>query len=84
MTRKLEWGGPPHQPTKRPYRDTFLVYGALSLVVVLVAWLTGGSLLRAIIVALLFFGAASLWNVYRLRSRKQRDDDVGGDARDRP
>jgi Flp pilus assembly protein TadB len=81
MTRKLEWGGPPHQPAKRPYRDTFLVYGALALVVVLVAWLTGGSLGRAIVVALAFFGAATLWNVYRLRTRKDRDgDDAGADG----
>jgi Flp pilus assembly protein TadB len=84
MTRKLEWGGPPHQPTKRPYRDTFLVYGALSVVVILVAWLTGGSLGRAVIVALVFFGAASVWNVYRLRTRKEPAGETGGDDRDRP
>jgi Flp pilus assembly protein TadB len=78
VTRKLEWGGPPHQPTKRPYRDTFLVYGALAVVVVIVAWLTGGSLARAVVVALAFFGAASLWNVYRLRTRKDREAGGGG------
>jgi Flp pilus assembly protein TadB len=82
MTRKLEWGGPPHQPTKRPYRDTFLVYGALSVIVVLVAWLTGGSLARAVVVAVAFFGAASLWNVYRLRTRKDADDGAPGDDGD--
>jgi Flp pilus assembly protein TadB len=84
MTRKLEWGGPPHQPTKRPYRDTFLVYGVLAVIVVIVAWVTGGSLGRAVVVALIFFGAATLWNVYRLRTRKQGDaEDAGADNGDR-
>jgi Flp pilus assembly protein TadB len=83
VTRKLEWGGPPHQPAKRPYRDTFLVYGALAVVVVIVAWLTGGSLGRAVVVALAFFGAASLWNVYRLRTRKNREGE-GTDADGEP
>jgi membrane protein implicated in regulation of membrane protease activity len=84
MTRKLEWGGPPHKPTKRPYRDTFLVYGVLALIVVIIAWLTGGSLARAIVIALIFFGAASLWNVYRLRTRRDEDTEGGNDHGDGP
>jgi Flp pilus assembly protein TadB len=84
VTRKLEWGGPPHQPTKRPYRDTFLVYGALAVVVVIVAWLTGGSLARAVVVALAFFAAASLWNVYRLRTRKDREGGGAGSEGEGP
>jgi Flp pilus assembly protein TadB len=69
VSRRLEWGGPPEKPTTRPYRDTFLVYGALAVIVVLVAWATGGSLGRAVVVALFFFAAACAWNVYRLRAR---------------
>jgi Flp pilus assembly protein TadB len=73
MSRRLEWGGPPQsRPPKSPYRDTFIVYGVLAVVVVIVASLTGGSIGRAIIVALLFFTAASAWNIYRLRSRSRR------------
>jgi Flp pilus assembly protein TadB len=72
MNRRLEWGGPPASPTKNPYRDTFVVYGVLALIVVVVALLTGGSPGRAVIVALLFFVAASAWNVYRLRARRRR------------
>ena len=44
MSKKLEWGGVPElPPPKNPYRDTLLVYGALALVILIVAWLTGGS-----------------------------------------
>jgi Flp pilus assembly protein TadB len=71
MSRRLEWGGPPKSPTRNPYRDTFIVYGVLAVVVVVVALLTGGSLGRAVFVALLFFLAATAWNVYRLRARRR-------------
>jgi Flp pilus assembly protein TadB len=76
MSRRLEWGGPEQSPTKSPYRDTFVVYGVLALIVVVVALLTGGSLARAIIVALVFFVAASAWNVYRLSTRRRRTAEV--------
>jgi Flp pilus assembly protein TadB len=72
MSRRLEWGGPPASPTRNPYRDTFVVYGVLAVIVVVVALLTGGSFGRAIVVALLFFVAASAWNVYRLHARRRR------------
>ena len=43
MSKKLEWGGIPEvPPPKNPYRDTLLVYGGLSLVIVIVSWVTGG------------------------------------------
>jgi Flp pilus assembly protein TadB len=76
MSRRLEWGGPPRPSTKNPYRDTFVVYGALAVIVVVFALLTGGSLVRAVVVALLFFVAASAWNVYRLYARRRRSADA--------
>jgi Flp pilus assembly protein TadB len=72
MSRRLQWGGRPETPVKNPYRDTFVVYGLLALLVVVIAWLTGGSVGRAIVVALFFFVVASGWSVYRLRERNRR------------
>ena len=72
MSRRLDWGGRPEAPVKNPYRDTFAVYGALAVIVVVVSWLTGGSVGRAIVIALFFFLAASAWSVYRLRARNRR------------
>jgi nicotinamide riboside transporter PnuC len=70
MSPKLEWGGVPEMPPpKNPYRDTLLVYGALSLVIVIVAWLTGGSVGKALGIAVLFFVVASGWTMYRFRAR---------------
>ena len=69
--RRLRWGVPDSPPPRHPYRDTFLVYGALALVVVLVAWATGGGLWKAIAVAAAFFVAATGWNTYRLRQRER-------------
>jgi Flp pilus assembly protein TadB len=67
--RRLQWGLPESPPPKHPYRDTLLVYGGLAVVVVLLAWATGGSLGKAVAVAAVFFVIASVWNVYRWRAR---------------
>ena len=67
--RRLRWGAPEPPPPRHPYRDTFLVYGALAVIVVLVAWATGGGLWKALAVAAAFFIAATGWNTYRLRQR---------------
>jgi Flp pilus assembly protein TadB len=71
--RRLRWGGVEEPPPKHPYRDTVLVYGALAVVVVLVAWATGGGLWKALAVAGAFFVAATGWNTYRLRQRAARN-----------
>ena len=70
--RRLRWGTPDPPAPKHPYRDTLVVYAALALVVVLVAWATGGGLWRAIAVAVVFFVAATAWNTYRLRQRARK------------
>ena len=70
MSKKLEWGGVPNvPPPKNPYRDTLLVYGGLSLVIILISWATGGSIAKAAVVAALFFAVASSWTMYRFRAR---------------
>jgi Flp pilus assembly protein TadB len=69
--RRLRWNLPEAPPPKNPVRDTLLVYAGLAVVVVLVAWVTGGSLPRAIVVAVVFYLLASLWSVWRLRGRQR-------------
>jgi len=57
-----------------PYRDTALVYGIMSSLLVVVAWLTGGDALRAILVAVVFFLVATTWSWWKFRGRiKERD-----------
>jgi len=74
MTEKLKWGGIPElPPPKNPVRDTLLVYGTLSLIIVLVSWLTGGSVSRAVVIAAFFFVVAAGWTILRFRSRARRE-----------
>ena len=67
--RRLHWGVPDSPPPKHPYRDTLLVYGGLAIVVVLIAWATGGAVGKAATIAGTFFVIASAWNVVRWRQR---------------
>jgi len=77
VTRRLKWGVPEPPPPKHPYRDTVLVYAGLSVVIVMVAWLTGGGVARAVAVALVFFVVAGGWTIFRFHSklREQRADE---------
>jgi nicotinamide riboside transporter PnuC len=54
---------------KRPYRDSAIFYGALAIVIVVVAVATGGNLLEAILVALAAFILATGWSWWRFRER---------------
>jgi hypothetical protein len=53
-------------------RDTLVLYGILSVIILLVAWLTGGSLGRALVIVPFFYVAASAWTISRLRARARR------------
>jgi Flp pilus assembly protein TadB len=72
-SRYLRWGAPDPPPPKHPYRDTLIVYGAFALIVVLVAWATGGDVKKAAVVAGAFFLVATAWNTYRLHQRKRAE-----------
>ncbi|HEY3181245.1 MAG TPA: hypothetical protein VGJ77_00290 [Gaiellaceae bacterium] len=73
--RRLSWGGPPDKPApKRPYRDTIVVYAVLALVIVLVSWLTGGGLGRAIGFAVAFFVVATAYSSWQWRKRLEEED----------
>jgi len=68
VSQKLKWGSVPETPPpKNPFRDTILVYGALAVIIVIVAWLTGGSVGNAAVIAGFFFVVASAWTIWRFR-----------------
>ncbi len=69
MSRRLQWGVPDVPPPKHPYRDTLIIYGVLALLLVLVAWLTGGAVGKAAVIAAFFFVVASGWSSYRWHKR---------------
>lgn len=74
MSKRLQWGGVPEAGSpKSPVRDTLVVYGVLSLIILLVAWLTGGSLGRALIIVPVFYVIASAWTIQRLRARARHE-----------
>lgn len=66
------------------YRDSALTYGVLALVIVGLALLTGGDVLRAVVIACLFFVVATGWSWWKFRARAAtgetappRDDSEG-------
>ncbi len=68
--------------SRRPYRDTALLYGVLALVVVLVAWLTGGAVARAAAVSAGFFVVATAWSWFRIHRRLRNDSTTPASTED--
>jgi Flp pilus assembly protein TadB len=70
---RIRWPSPLEgerpQP-RRPYRDGALVYGGMAVAIVALAAVTGGSLVRAGLVALAFFAVAMTWTWWRARVRR--------------
>lgn len=58
---------------KHPFRDTAIFNGSLAAVLLLVAWLTGGSLNRAVAWAAIYFVAATAWGWLSFRRRLERE-----------
>ena len=67
--RKREPMVPDLPVPKRPFRDSAVFNAALAAIVVLVAWVTGGDLARALVIAAIFFVAATAWSWWRFRAR---------------
>ena len=53
----------------RPYRDSAIMNAVLSAAIVGFAWLTGGDMSVAAIVAIAFFLLATAWSWWRFRQR---------------
>jgi antibiotic biosynthesis monooxygenase (ABM) superfamily enzyme len=61
--RHLQWARPEDPRPKHRYRDTLLVYGGLAVAVVLFGWLTGGGVVKAVVVAAILFVVASTYSL---------------------
>jgi hypothetical protein len=64
---------PLRQIPRRPVRDSAILYGALAIVIVVVAAATGGDLVRAALFALGFFALATAWSWHRWRTRLRQE-----------
>ena len=53
----------------RPYRDTVVVYGIMAVVLIVIAGVTGGNLLRAFAAGAAFFVLATAWSWWKFRTR---------------
>jgi membrane protein DedA with SNARE-associated domain len=70
---------------KRPFRDTAIFYGALSLIFVVVVWATGGAVLPrwdddqreigGLTIAILFFLVATAYSWWRFRQRIRLEEE---------
>jgi Flp pilus assembly protein TadB len=58
---------------RRPYRDSVIFYAVLATLIVVVALLTNGNVVRSVLVAAGFFVVATAWSWWRFRTRLQRD-----------
>jgi membrane protein implicated in regulation of membrane protease activity len=80
--RHLRWGLPEAPVPKHPYRDSMLVYGFFAALVVLLAWVTGGSVGKAALIAVAVWAAATIWSIARWRQRLQREAAAAREAED--
>ena len=62
--RYLRWPSEPPRP-KHGYRDTAFVYLFLGVIVVLFAWLSGGSVVKGVVVAAVLFAVGSVYSLVR-------------------
>jgi membrane protein implicated in regulation of membrane protease activity len=60
---------------KRPFRDGAIFHGVLAVLLVLVAWITGGEIWRAVVVGALYFVVATAWTWWRFRQRLRREQE---------
>ena len=58
---------------KRPYRDGVLLNLVLAGLILLISWLTGGDVGRALVFAIGFFLVSTAWTWWRLRQRIERE-----------
>ena len=73
MRKVLRWEPPPSRLPRRPYRDSVLLYGAMAVLLVVVAAVTGGSIVRALVIGAFFFVAATAWSWKRWRDRLREE-----------
>ncbi|MCZ7587635.1 MAG: hypothetical protein M5U27_01970 [Gaiella sp.] len=59
---------------QRAYRGAAILHGILAVVILAVAAISGGGLVRALLVAVAYFVVATGWSWFRFRQREIRAD----------
>jgi len=63
---------PSKRRSRRPYRDSAIIYAVLAAVVILITILTGGRVAWAILLGIVAFVIATGWTWWHLRQNAQR------------
>ena len=74
MRRLVRWQTPSRPLPRRPYRDSVVLYGAMTMLLVFVAAITGGSIVRALVIGGFFFVVATAWSWRRWRERLREEE----------
>ena len=61
----------------RRYRDSAILYAVLAVLVVVIAVITGGDVVQAVVLAAAAFVVAMGWTWWRFRARAQREGEPG-------
>ena len=69
-------------PPTQPYRSAAIVHGLLAVAIVLVAWLSDGSIGKALAVAAAYFVIATGWTWFRFRQRERQPAEKSSDPSD--
>ena len=56
--------------SRHPFRDSAIIYACLSVLIVVIATLTGGGFAKAVAIAVAFFVSATAWSWWRVRRRQ--------------
>lgn len=70
--KRLRWDVQQPAASKHPYRDSAIVYAFMAGILVAVTALTGGSVVKGVIVGLIVFVVATAYNWLRVRARLRR------------
>jgi len=66
-----------------PYRDSAIVYGVMAVILVVLAGITGGSLVKATGAAIVFWLLASGWSWWKFRRRiREREREAAASVAD--
>lgn len=60
----------PETQLKHPLRDTIIVYGAFSILILILGTALGRGFGRTLVIAALVFVVTTIWSMYRLRRKR--------------
>jgi Flp pilus assembly protein TadB len=72
VKRRLRWDTPDGKVPAHPYRDSAALYALLAVLVVAVTAITGGDIVKALIVGAAAFVLATGYSWWRWRARLRR------------